>query len=291
MGDPMESSIQVKQLSKKYKTFDAVKQIDFEVKQGSIYALLGENGAGKSTTMNILCTLLKKNSGKVMINSWNLDSHQKQIRKSIGIVFQENTLDGELTLKENLMIRGKLYLSKTSELKQRIQVVSEQLQLTTIMDKKIKHCSGGQKRLAMIARALIGNPSLLVLDEPTCGLDPSIRSELWKTIHQLRETGTTIFFSSHYLDEAAQADEICILHEGKVLIHSNLSQLMRDYGGLKLMIETKQEKQCYEGMNAKQALKQLNQSSKMNYFECKSATLEEIYLKLIHGEQYANAHL
>lgn len=291
MGDTMESSIQVSSLRKKYKEFDAVNSIDFEVKQGSIYALLGENGAGKSTTMNILCTLLKKNGGNVQINSFNLDSQQKQIRKSIGIVFQENTLDGDLTLYENLYIRGKLYEKNKKIIKKRIMEVSEQLQLATIMHKKIKQCSGGQKRLAMIARALIGNPSLLILDEPTCGLDPSIRNDLWQTIHQLRETGKTIFFSSHYLDEATQADEICILHEGKVLIHSDLSQLMRDYGGLKLMIETQKEKQMFEGMSANQALKRLNETRTLNYFECKSATLEEIYLKLIHGERYANSHL
>ena len=279
-GDSMKDCIQVSKLSKRYKTHLALNEISFNVKEGHIYALIGENGAGKSTTMKILCTLLMKSSGDVHINGNHLEHDNKKIRSKIGIVFQDNTLDEEFTLAENLYFRGRLYLS-SKQVKIRIKEVTELLQLSSILNKKIKVCSGGQKRLSMIARALMGYPSLCILDEPTCGLDPSIRYDLWQSIMKLKQQGCTILFSSHYLEEANMADEVCILHEGKILYCDPLSKLMKEYQTNQLSIETNKGKTSYEGIEVKEALNKLRDTNIKN-FEYKAVSLESIYLNLIH---------
>ena len=175
----MPEYIRVTDLSKVYRKHEAVKHISFHVGKGQIFAFLGPNGAGKSTTINILSTLLLKSSGSVCIGGMDLDRQRKQVKREIGIVFQDDVLDGSLSVYQNLLYRGGLYIPKEKELKKRISELSSLLMLEQILPRKYRECSGGQKRLAQIARALLPAPGLLILDEPTTGLDPVTRQKVW----------------------------------------------------------------------------------------------------------------
>ncbi len=193
----MTFAIKVENLCKQYGEQQAVKGISFTVEQGTLFAFLGENGAGKSTTIEILCTLLKKSSGQVTINGFTLDASNDNadIRKSIGVVFQQSLLDERLTVRENILHRGKTYGLSKAQLTDNYQFVSTYLHLEDIEKKKYGTLSGGgQKRRADIARALIHRPSILFLDEPTTGLDPQTRQFVWQAIKQLQlETNMTVF--------------------------------------------------------------------------------------------------
>jgi len=216
----MTFAIKVENLCKHYGEQQAVKGISFTVEQGTLFAFLGANGAGKSTTIEILCTLLKKSSGQVTINGFTLDASNDNadIRKSIGVVFQQSLLDERLTVRENILHRGKTYgLSKT-QLTENYQFVSTYLHLEDIEKKKYGTLSGGQKRRADIARALIHRPSILFLDEPTTGLDPQTRQFVWQAIKQLQlETNMTVFLTTHYMEEAAVAHQVTVLKQGKIV--------------------------------------------------------------------------
>ena len=213
----MTTAIQVENLRKQYGEHEAVKGISFDVQQGELLAFLGANGAGKSTTIEILCTLLKKTSGTVRINGFTLDAknNNADIRKSIGVVFQQSLLDERLTVHENILHRGKTYGLTKVELAANYQFVSTYLHLDDIEKKKYGTLSGGQKRRADIARALIHKPQILFLDEPTTGLDPQTRQFVWQAIKKLQqETNMTIFLTTHYMEEAAVAHHVIVLKNG-----------------------------------------------------------------------------
>lgn len=216
----MTIAIQVENLRKQYGEHEALKGISFTVLKGTLLAFLGTNGAGKSTTIEILCTLLNKSSGTVSINGYNLDENNSQanIRKSIGVVFQQSLLDERLTVYENIIHRGKTYgLSKTA-LKENYHFVSTYLHLEDIEKRKYGTLSGGQKRRADIARALIHRPQILFLDEPTTGLDPQTRQFVWQAIKQLQsETNMTVFLTTHYMEEAAVAHQVIVLKNGRIV--------------------------------------------------------------------------
>ena len=228
----MESSnkiIQVKNLTKKFKNFKAVDNISFSVEKGSIFAFLGPNGAGKSTTIKMMTTLLIPSSGKIKIN--NLDCLQKksEVRKLFGIVFQDQSLDDELTAYENLEFHGALYRVPKNLRRERIK---DALDLVNLSDRKndfVKTFSGGMKRRLEIARGLIHHPKILFLDEPTLGLDPQTRNKLWEHIKLLNmEKGITIFFTTHYMPEAEQmADNIAIIDHGKIIAMGTLPHLKK----------------------------------------------------------------
>ena len=228
----MTFAIKVENLCKQYGDQQAVKGISFTVEQGTLFAFLGENGAGKSTTIEILCTLLKKSSGQVTINGFTLDASNgnADIRKSIGVVFQQSLLDERLTVRENILHRGKTYgLSKT-QLTDNYQFVSTYLHLEDIEKKKYGTLSGGQKRRADIARALIHRPSILFLDEPTTGLDPQTRQFVWQAIKQLQlETNMTVFLTTHYMEEAAVAHQVTVLKQGKIVAQGTPDALKTKY--------------------------------------------------------------
>ena len=209
--------IRVENLYKAYGDIKAVQDISFDVKEGEIYAVLGENGAGKTTTINILCAILEKDKGKVLINKHDLDKNSDLIKRDIGVVFQGAYLDDRLTIFENLYVRALLYGMSTKEAKQNIQTTADIFDLRDILKRKYKNLSGGQRRRADIARALLHSPRILILDEPTTGLDPATRNMVWKTIKRLRnEKGMTIFFSTHYMEETENADRIAIIKKGKI---------------------------------------------------------------------------
>lgn len=214
----MEKIIEVKDLVKSYKEVKAVKGISFDVDKGSFFAFLGINGAGKSTTINILCTVLQKDSGTVKISGFDLDKEANKIRNEIGIVFQTSVLDDLLTVEENLKARAAYYDISGIELQNRLYELTGTFELTNILKQKYKNLSGGQKRRVDIARALINSPKILFLDEPTTGLDPQTRKMVWDTINKLRaETNLTVFLTTHYMEETTLADKVVIIDEGKII--------------------------------------------------------------------------
>ncbi|WP_339280718.1 ABC transporter ATP-binding protein [Lysinibacillus sp. FSL P2-0066] len=228
----MTFAIKVENLCKQYGEQQAVKGISFTVEQGTLFAFLGENGAGKSTTIEILCTLLKKSSGQVTINGFTLDASNDNadIRKSIGVVFQQSLLDERLTVRENILHRGKTYGLSKAQLTDNYQFVSTYLHLEDIEKKKYGALSGGQKRRADIARALIHRPSILFLDEPTTGLDPQTRQFVWQAIKQLQlETNMTVFLTTHYMEEAAVAHQVTVLKQGKIVAQGTPDALKTKY--------------------------------------------------------------
>lgn len=241
----MDSIIVVSNLTKTYQTQKAVNDISFSVKEGSLFAFLGTNGAGKSTTIEILCTLLKKSSGQVIINGYNLDQNNEgNIRKSIGVVFQQSILDDRLTVEENILHRGKMYGLTTEELKENYAFVTKYLQLEEIAPRKYRQLSGGQRRRADIARALIHRPKILFLDEPTTGLDPQTRQFVWKAVRQLqREENMTVFLTTHYMEEAAVADYVVVIKQGKIVAQGTPDDLKTNYAydQLKLVFHDKIE--------------------------------------------------
>jgi len=211
-------AVEVLNLKKKYGDFLAVKDISFYVEKGSLFAFLGINGAGKSTTINIISTILEKNAGKVYVEGYDLDTEAKYIKNYIGIVFQNSVLDQQLTVKENLECRTSFYALTKEEKKNNMKNIIELLDLTEILNKPINTLSGGQKRRVDIARAMVHSPRLLILDEPTTGLDPKTRQIVWNLIDKIRkETGMTVFLTTHYLEEAEKASYVVVIDRGTII--------------------------------------------------------------------------
>ena len=232
----MEKAIQVEHLVKQYKEHTAVDGISFEVGKGEFFSLLGENGAGKSTTINILCTILEKTGGRVKIYGHELGREDDSIRDLIGIVFQNSVLDRELTVKENLFTRGSYYGLNRKQVLERIEPFMEGFELKDIWNRKYDRLSGGQKRRVDIVRALINEPKILFLDEPTTGLDPKSRRMIWDHIRKLREErNLTIFLTTHYMEETAEADRVVILDKGQVIATGSPSELKSRYTSPKLV--------------------------------------------------------
>lgn len=220
------SIIEVKHLTKKYDQHLAVNDISFSVEEGELFALLGENGAGKSTTIHILCTILEKSQGDVCICGYFLGREDDEIRKNIGIVFQNSVLDPKLTVQENLMTRGSFYGMKKVEIQRRLAEFETYFEMQSLWKKPYGTLSGGQKRRVDICRSLIHDPRILFLDEPTTGLDPKNRKLVWEYIHFLRkEKKMTIFLTTHYMEETSHADHVVILDQGKIMCQDTPSRL------------------------------------------------------------------
>ena len=249
----MASVIEVNGLIKRYKGVEAVKGITFQVEKGSLFAFLGTNGAGKSTTIEILCTLQEKTAGEVVIDGHRLGSAKSNdhIRKSIGVVFQQSILDEDLTVFENIWHRGKFYRLTKTQLRENYQFVCDTLSLTDIQHKKYGQLSGGQRRRADIARAIIHKPQILFLDEPTTGLDPKTRKMVWSAIEQLRkESRMTIFLTTHYMEEAVQADDIVIMKEGQIIAQGSPQLLKEQFAKDQLLLVLKdQGEEVLQGMD------------------------------------------
>lgn len=222
--------IQIKNLNKTYGSIQAVKDLSFEVRHGEFFAFLGVNGAGKSTTISILCNTLKKDSGLIIIDNEELKSDSDSIKRKIGVVFQNSVLDKQLTVKDNLYTRASLYNMKKADIESSINGIKSLLDLDEIINKPIDKLSGGQKRRADIARALIHNPKILILDEPTTGLDPKTRKLVWDAILKLKEERKmTIFLTTHYMDEAADADYIVMIDKGEIAAKGTPYDLKNKY--------------------------------------------------------------
>ena len=226
----MEFSVTVDHLSKSYGDVQAVKDISFQVKKGSLFAFLGVNGAGKSTTINIICSILKKDAGKIFVNGHDLDEDYIAIKKDIGIVFQTSVLDRDLTVKENLDVRSSFYGLSRAERRRNVDEIVQLLSLEPLLKRPIKNLSGGQQRRVDIARAMVHRPRLLILDEPTTGLDPKTRLTVWSLIDRVRvETGMTVFLTTHYLEEAELAGYVVIMDKGSIIAEGTPHELKSRY--------------------------------------------------------------
>ncbi|MGV9202511.1 MAG: ATP-binding cassette domain-containing protein [Promethearchaeia archaeon] len=240
-----ENIIEVESLTKIYKDGDvmAVDGIDFSIKKGEIFALLGPNGAGKTTTISMLATLLFPTKGKAIVNSYDVEKHPDAVRKSIGMVFQEPSLDGDLTGYENLELHAVLYGKGKQEREKKIKQVLDLVDLTKYAEMYTKNYSGGMKRRLEIARGLLHNPAVLLLDEPTLGLDPQTRRKIWEKIKELNkgETKMTILITTHYMEEADElADRICIMDHGKIIAMDTSENLKQKLSGDVIEIEFEQ---------------------------------------------------
>jgi ABC-2 type transport system ATP-binding protein len=224
--------IKVKSLGKKFGDLEAVKNINFEVKEGEIFGFLGPNGAGKTTTINMLCTMLKPNHGTASINGYSILTSSNEVRKSIGIIFQENTLDEKLTANENLSLHCRFYKVPKKERENRIKEVLDIVELGDKRYKIVETFSGGMKRRLEIARGLLHYPKVLFLDEPTIGLDPQTRAHVWEYILKLKEkAGITMFLTTHYIDEAEICNRVAIIDYGQLIALDSPDELKSKIGG------------------------------------------------------------
>lgn len=228
----MENIIEISHLHKEFKEVVAVKDLSFKVKKGELFAFLGVNGAGKSTTISIMCGVLAKDDGTVIINGKNIDTNMSEICSDLGVVFQNSVLDGALSVMENLMTRASLYNITGKKAKERIYKLAEMLNFKDILNRTVSKLSGGQRRRIDVARALIHEPKILILDEPTTGLDPQTRKLLWETIDNLRrQEKMTVFLTTHYMEEAVDADYVVILDSGEIVAEGTPLELKNKYTG------------------------------------------------------------
>ncbi|MEW6675228.1 MAG: ATP-binding cassette domain-containing protein [Nitrospirota bacterium] len=246
------SIIRVENLIKKFDNLTAVNNISFEVEEGSIFGFLGPNGAGKTTTINILCTLLSATSGRAFIAGHDCMKEPAEVRKAIGIVFQDTTLDKDLTAYENLIFHAYLYNVPKDEIRKRVYDVLRFVDLYNRRGDLVKKFSGGMKRRLEVARGLIHRPRVLFLDEPTLGLDPQSRANLWEFITELPERhNVTIFMTTHYMEEAEVCDRIAIIDNGKIIAMGSPDDLKNTVGGDIVYIRTT------DNVNAKEEIKRL----------------------------------
>lgn len=228
----MPDQIEISHLSKRFGDVQAVQDLSFRVKEGELFAFLGINGAGKSTTINILCGQLAKDAGTVRIDGADLDSDPDRIKRSLGVVFQNSVLDKDLSVQDNLQSRAALYGLRGKAFRARLTELAGLLEFDDLLKRTVGKLSGGQRRRIDIARALLHRPKILILDEPTTGLDPQTRSTLWKVVGDLRKNeGMTVFLTTHYMEEAADADYVVILDSGKIAAEGTPLTLKNRYTG------------------------------------------------------------
>lgn len=228
----MKNIIEISHLNKTFGDVKAVQDLSFRVKEGELFAFLGLNGAGKSTTISIMCGQLAKDSGTVIIDEADLDRNVDKIKRELGVVFQNSALDKALTVKDNLESRAALYGITGKKFKERLDELSKLLEFEDLLKRTVGKLSGGQRRRIDIARALLHKPKILILDEPTTGLDPQTRKTLWNVVSQFRkENQMTVFLTTHYMEEAADADYVVILDSGKIAAEGTPLQLKNKYTG------------------------------------------------------------
>lgn len=233
----MDKALTVKNLKKSYDNIQAVKNISFDVDKDSFFAFLGPNGAGKTTTIKIISTLLEKDQGDVKVFGHTLDEDNKSIKEKIGVVFQNNMLDNLLTVRENLEVRASFYGFNKVDFQERLNEIDAYLHIKDYLDQKYKQLSGGQRRKADIARALLNWPSMLILDEPTTGLDPKSRKDIWNLILKLKdEKNMTIFLTTHYMEEVKDANKVIIIDRGQIVAEGSSEDLRLKFSHDRLKI-------------------------------------------------------
>ena len=243
----MKNIIEISHLNKTCGEVKAVQDLSFQVRDGELFAFLGVNGAGKSTTINIMCGQLSKDTGSVYIGGTDLDTDPDSIKRSLGVVFQNSVLDKDLSVWDNLQSRAALYGITGKDFKERLAELAKLLEFENLLKRTVGKLSGGQRRRVDIARALIHRPKILILDEPTTGLDPQTRNILWKVVGDLRKNeGMTVFLTTHYMEEAADADYVVILDSGKIVAEGTPLTLKNTYTGDFITIYGIQESQIKE---------------------------------------------
>ena len=289
----------VENLSKAFDGKNAVDNLTFSVPDGSLFAFLGQNGAGKSTTINMLIGLLKKDGGNIVYDgSLNLAAFKNQI----GVVFQNNVFDDLLTVEENLKLYGSLYMNGSKSVKARYDEIAALLSLNDFSKKRFKTLSGGQRRKAEIARALFTSPRLLFLDEPTTGLDPKTRAEVWNVLHSVRRaTNMTVFLTTHYMEETSDADRVVIIHQGKLICEGSPAELKARYSHDRLLITPKNAAALEKTLNGKDLpfektadtysvrLSDTGQSigllyalkDNIRFYEVKKGTMDDVFLNAV----------
>jgi ABC-2 type transport system ATP-binding protein len=239
--------IEVEELRKKFGDFEAVRGVSFEVEPGEVFGFLGPNGAGKTTTINMLCTLARPTSGQARVAGHDVVRERDDVRRSIGLVFQDPTLDGYLTAEQNLRLHAELYGVDRSLVAPRIEQMLNMVSLWERRDSPVMTFSGGMRRRLEIARGLMHSPRVLFLDEPTIGLDPQTRSSIWSYIRQLRESEEiTIFMTTHYMDEAEYCDRIAIMDHGEIVALDSPETLKAGIGADRVRIETDDDETAIE---------------------------------------------
>jgi ABC-2 type transport system ATP-binding protein len=251
--------IEVKDLDYSYNGFKAVDRVSFFVREGEIFSFLGPNGAGKSTVINILTTLLPVQKGSVIIAGHDLAAEPQAVRRSIGIVFQDETLDRDLTVRETLELHGRIYSMPKAERTERIEEIIALVELEDKRNVRTRYLSGGMKRRLEIGRGLMTRPKVLFLDEPTIGLDTQTRRRLWEYIERVNDSGTTIFLTTHYMDEADQvSDWIDILDHGKIIVSGEPTALKNALGSDMIYLDTSNNaasESLLQGLRAVQSIK------------------------------------
>jgi len=297
----MGSIIQVENFTKKYGEFIAVNDISFDVEEGSIFAFLGPNGAGKSTTINTLCTIFEKTSGKLLIDGKDVSTQKNEVRSSIGVVFQDSTLDLKMTVDENLKMHCVFYNVPKKEVEERIKFVLELVDLSRERKKSVGALSGGMKRRLEIARGLIHYPKVLFLDEPTTGLDPQTRKHIWEYLVKLqKERNITVFLTTHYMEEAEICNKIAIIDGGVIVAHDTTYALKKEYTKDKAYITTNNGpeleellkryeldyklKDCFYKVDAEEKQKLLEvislQKENITDIEIKKGTFNDVFLEI-----------
>jgi ABC-2 type transport system ATP-binding protein len=271
-------AISVRGLTKSYGKTAVLKGVDFEISKGAIFCLLGSNGAGKTTIVRILTTLIKADGGETALCGRDVRTEAAEVRRLISLTGQSTAVDGLLTARENMIMTARLFHIKES--KRIAAELLKKLGLSDVADKKVSTFSGGMRRRLDIAMSLTGNPAVLFLDEPTTGLDPQSRIDMWYTIRGLADTGVTVFLTTQYLDEAEQlADKIAILHEGKIIREGTPEELKAIDNTLMLTIKTNKETDgLVEAINRIEGIDVLS-------VERKSESLEDVFLRLIHAKE------
>ncbi|MDD5936390.1 MAG: ABC transporter ATP-binding protein [Clostridiales bacterium] len=301
----MEKIIEVKNLSKSYGQVHAVNDIDFYVETGKLFAFLGPNGAGKSTTIDILCTLNQADAGEITIAGYDLKTEADLIRQNIGVVFQDSVLDPILTVKENLEIRAAFYYKNKKDIKRAVNKALAAVDAHEFMNRAYGKLSGGQRRRADIARALLNAPKILFLDEPTTGLDPQTRKHVWETIQHLqKENQMTVFLTTHYMEEAADADYIIIIDHGVISAKGTPYELKEQFSSDSLRVKPKSEQElehyleekdlqyrkqnevyCINVATTLDALPIIEElKSKMESFEVVHGTMDDVFLSVTGKE-------
>jgi multidrug/hemolysin transport system ATP-binding protein len=278
--------IQVENLFKSYGSVNAVNGVSFQVNEGSLFSFLGTNGAGKSTTINVLTTLLQKTSGTVTVNGYDIERQQEKVRGLIGVVFQDSVLDKLLNVRENLTVRGSLYGLKGAKLKGAVQHAIDVTDIGEFASRPYGKLSGGQRRRVDIARALLHLPKILFLDEPTTGLDPKTRRDIWRLIRELQRTnGMTVFLTTHYMEEAAESDDIVVIHKGEIKAQGAPLDLKMRYCSDRLRIKLENGEMLETELSSTVDALPIIDRHRENIanVEIINGTLDDVFIKLTGG--------
>lgn len=285
------AGVSVEGLTKRYRDVVAVDDVSFEVDAGSVFAFLGTNGAGKSTTIGCLTTLVNPTAGRLTVAGHDVSKEPDAVRRALGVVFQESILDPALTVRENLSVRAQAYLGSRAAIRDRIKQLCSLVELEEFIDRRYGRLSGGQRRRADIARALLHDPRIVFLDEPTAGLDPASRRVVWNTIHQLRErTGLTVFLTTHYMEETEEADQVTIIDHGRIIASGTPAALRAKHSTSVLTLTTNAGTEQIAVPDATAARRLLAEhGDAVVDFEFRHERMDDVFLSLtgrnVHAEE------